>query len=88
MTEKQGAIIAILSGILLLLFVITIMLIWNPPKVQKWTYTIDSFPDAGVASELNNLGDQGCIVDSARRATSGTGSDITASYEFIIRCPA
>ncbi len=67
-----------------------IWMTWSIYKIQtqKYTYNIEFAKDVVVADLLNKYGDMGCIVDSARRATSGSGLYTTETgYEFVFRCP-
>lgn len=73
--------------------VVIIFLIWftwniYQIRTQKYTYKIEFAEDKNVDSMLNSYGDMSCVIDSARRATSGESIYTTkAGYEFVFRCP-
>jgi len=72
------------------IIVFLIWFTWNLYQIrtQKYVYNIEFAEDSEVFSLLEKYGNMGCIVDSARRATSGEDiSTIEAGYEFVFRCP-
>lgn len=54
-------------------------------RQQKWEYVIIAPSDEKLESELDKLGDMGWEIVSTRRATSGSGQEVNASYEMILK---
>ena len=82
--NNEKKIISLLSGIIILLFGIAVTVMFFNHPVQKWTYVVTPVKDYDLVETMNIFGEQGCIVDSARRAMD---DDKSFSYEFVIRCP-
>ncbi len=74
-----------------LLSAILAVMVWNSvghtPQIMsaKWEYTIKSVPDGSFDEEMNKMGLDGWDVVFARRASSGSSSSSTFSYEMIFK---
>lgn len=85
--QTQADIANILFKVTIIVFLM--LMTYNVYKLnaQKYTYDIVFAEDINVIDTLNQYGDIGCIVDSARRATSGDNIyDSKVGYEFVFRC--
>lgn len=58
-----------------------------PTPIPQWEYTIESIPDLGFGTAMNNLGKQGWEMVFARRASSGASYNAEFSYEVIFKRP-
>lgn len=51
----------------------------------KWEYSITSFPDSALQTEIDKMGDGGWEMVFARRASDGNTVHATMSYEMIFK---
>lgn len=63
------------------------LLVWGVLKTPAYIYQTEYISDSEYDYVMAVYGDMGCIVDNARRATTGSYSNIEAGYEIIFRCP-
>jgi hypothetical protein len=84
MSSRVNVLIVIGLGILGLL-------VWQAfgsvPKVspERWEYKIADVPDTAFTSQTNDLGHSGWELVSARRASDGSDTSPTYSYEMIFK---
>ena len=83
---KLSGIIALLLIIACLLGAIALHIPAQGAIAPHWEYAIQDVPDDGFTQKMNDLGNQGWELVSARRASNGTDSP-TLSYKVIFKRP-
>ena len=78
-TRGQANLILLL--LLGLLVVEVFSLVQPPPQPKQWEYRVEAPSDYRFSEEMNEWGEEGWELASARRATSSTG----ASYEVVLK---
>lgn len=56
-------------------------------EIPQYKYFVIGPTDLTLERDLNIYGNEGCVIDSARRASDGDLYNPTMNYELIMRCP-
>ena len=81
--NKLGRLLLIVSAQLLGVLLIQLLILINSNSTQKWEYQIISPSDSKFDEKMNEMGNEGWELITARRATSSYSS--SASYEMIFK---
>lgn len=75
----------IISLLVLVVVLLAAILFQVAPRAEEWEYAILSPADDQLTKELNTAGMAGYEVVSARRASSGEGTNSKMAYEMILK---
>lgn len=86
-TTGQGTVIIVLLILALFVFPFFHSLFSGVLPSQEWEYRIIAIPDSSFETKINALGADGWELVFARRASDGSETRPTMSYEMIFKRP-